>query len=62
MESSQLSGKSSGWKNSIVKRGHQESRIVSDSKEFPSKFSPAKNIEPNHKIIGRSSILNHSHD
>ena len=63
MEGSRLSsGRSSGWKNSIMKKNSQESRIVSDSKEFPSKFSPSKNLEPQVKTFGRSSILSQSHD
>ena len=63
MEGSQLSsGRGSGWKNSIIKKGSQESRIITDSKDFPSKFSPSKNVEINPKIIGKSQILNYSHD
>ena len=60
MEGSQISGRSSGWKNSIIKKEYQDSRIVSDSKEFPSKFSPSKNIKVKTRL--RSNILNHSHD
>ena len=60
MEGSQISGRSSGWKNSIIKKEGQDSRIISDSKEFPSKFSPSKNIEVKTRL--RSNMLNHSHD
>ena len=65
MEGSQISGRNSGWKNSVLKDGQKDSRIMENSqqsRDLPARFSPSKNIELNPKLFTRSNILSGSDD
>lgn len=66
MERSNISARSGGWKQSVVKNNTGDSRIGKDNRDqLPVKFSPAKYAEitgNTSKSLVRSKILSYSQD
>ena len=54
------------WKYSMIKHNTAQSRIITDNRDLPSKFSPARNVDlvatNTSKSLVRSKIMSRSHD